>query len=90
MTGDGVMSQHLKVCEFNQEKDKVIRTGKFKVMEHIGKVTLMEHIGKVIQHTYILIASLQARNIKFLKWNRERKQPNLMKLTCSEKTSNSL
>ena len=85
MTGDGVMSQHLKVCEFNQEKDKVIRTGKFKVMEHIGKVTLMEHIGKVTHPTYIYFDRIIPG-----RWNRERVQPNLMKLTCSEKKSNSL
>jgi hypothetical protein len=35
--GHGVLSEHLKVCEFNQDKDKIIHTEKFQVMETYGR-----------------------------------------------------
>lgn len=44
MIGDGVLSEHLKVCEFNQESDKIIRTEKFKVMENLGRCIFFMYI----------------------------------------------
>lgn len=43
MIGDGVLSEHLKVCEFNQENDKIIRTEKFKVMENLGRYNFLKN-----------------------------------------------
>lgn len=42
MIGDGVLSEHLKICEFNQERDKIIRSEKFKVMENLDLVETTE------------------------------------------------
>lgn len=44
MIGDGVLSEHLKVCEFNQENDKIIRTEKFKVMENLGRCIFFMYV----------------------------------------------
>lgn len=46
MIGDGVLSEYLKVCEFNQESDKIIRIEKFKVMENLGRCIFFMYIYK--------------------------------------------
>lgn len=52
MIGDGVLSEHLKVCEFNQENDKIIRTEKFKVMENLGRYNFLCKLCISCKNTY--------------------------------------
>ncbi|XP_061174623.1 F-box only protein 40-like [Saccostrea echinata] len=46
LVGDGVMSEHLIACPFNQEKDKIIHTEKIRVMENVD---LMETTVEEVQ-----------------------------------------
>lgn len=57
MIGDGVLSEHLKICEFNQERDKIIRSEKFKVMENLGGcIFLCIYITKTQEKVWELIS----------------------------------